>query len=426
MLRIVGEKQLVKQSVPGFRPEKLAEARFARGLSQTTLAEMAGVSRQRISKYEGGNQAPTVGNFEALYKTLNVPPEYLLRERKRAIDQNSPIFYRRNVSAIQTQLLRAEAKFVWLQDTHEYLARFVEFPELNLPSMDFPSDPQKIEPEDIEAAAENVRSIWGMGDCPISNMNRLVENNGIVVGSYDLEAKELDAFSQFQFDQPNIVLGSDRESGCRIRFSIAHELGHMILHRNVPGFAQQSKEIFNLMEKQAHRFAGAFLFPYEAFLQEIIRPDLNVFRVLKPRWGMSIQAMIYRSSDLGMIDKDDVTRMHISMNRKGWKKRPEGGKYPAEVLDDQISIELPELITDAFKVIIEENIVSKAQAISDIGLNRADIEEVSGLSEGYLSDTIIELESRRRLREPSKSPVSKDKNGNIAVIPFPKQKSDEA
>lgn len=326
---------LVRQHVPGFVGEKLTEARLARGLNQTNLADMVDISRQQISKYENQNQSPSPAVFEHLCGVLRVPPEYLLHRRKRTVDTISPVFYRSYSSRLKKQMLSAEAKFIWLQDIYTYLWRFLEFPEVNLPDWEPPSEPKYITDEFIEESAMKLRAFWGLNDGPIDNLSRLVENNGIVLGAYELEGDKLDAFSQFSYNRPHIIFGTNRGAAVRIRANIAHELGHLTLHRNIPKACLESKNDFKLLEKQANRFAGAFLFPESAFLQEVVRPDLSIFKLLKYRWKVSIQMMIKRSANLQLLDKESERSLNISVARRGWKKK--------EPLDDEIMIDSPKL-----------------------------------------------------------------------------------
>ena len=148
------------------------------------------------------------------------------------------------------------------------------------------------------------RRFWGLNDHSISNMVWLIENHGGLVGRMELGSEKLDAFSQWNREEstPYFILGSDKESAARSRYNLAHELGHLSIHRNVSRDLFADKAIFKLIESQANRFAGCFLLPESTFGAEFVRrPTLDLFRSLKNKWNVSIQLMIMRCSDLGII-----------------------------------------------------------------------------------------------------------------------------
>jgi transcriptional regulator with XRE-family HTH domain len=185
--RVLVRSKVLSKYVPGFVGEKLIEARQARGLSQIGLADLIGITNSQVSKYEKEDQAPSPETFEKIHTVLNIPSEYFLRRRKRAIDKTSALFYRSMQSKTKTQRLRAQSKFVWLQDIYAFSWRYVNFPEKNIPDIEVSNDIDKISFDLIEEVAEYLRNYWRLSDSPISNISRIVENNGIVLGSYNLD-----------------------------------------------------------------------------------------------------------------------------------------------------------------------------------------------------------------------------------------------
>src|SRR6185295_3695781 len=104
----------------------------------------------------------------------------------------------------------------------------------------------------------------------ISNVTWLLENNGAIITRTCLEANTLDAFSEWQTPEgtPYFILGADKNVAVRSRFDIAHELGHIILHRNVEAVCIARQADHKLLEQQANRFAGAFLLPEHSFMSD--------------------------------------------------------------------------------------------------------------------------------------------------------------
>lgn len=391
----------MKLNTPGFVGERLKEAREARGLNATQLADLLQVSRQSISKYENGLQSPSPEVMEDICRILRLPLEFFLYKRKRKLDKTSPVFYRSLSAATKTERLRAESRYIWLQDIFSYLWQFIEFPSVNLPQFDLPSDPSQISTAMIEEIAVKTRRHWHLGDGPISNLVWLLENNGIIVGSYSLEATTLDAFSQLCYDRPHIIIGTDKNSSVRSRFNAAHELGHLILHRNLSNTHLNKKEYFSLIEKQAHYFAGAFNFTESAFSEEVSTCTLECFRLLKRKWKVSIGAMLQRAKDLGFIDPQEAQLLHRSYTRKGWRQQ--------EPFDDEIPVEQPQLIKNAFELIIQQGVQSRSDVLHKLKLNPRDIEEIAGLESNFLTETkVIELPFRSRFQ--SSEPFEKEGN----------------
>lgn len=404
------------KSFPGFVGEKLVEARQARGLRQTQLADKIDVSRQQVSKYEKGLQSPGKDTFDLICKSLSVPPSYLVHQRKRAVDTESAIYCRDISSKTKIQQLSAEAKFIWYQDIQAYVWRFIDLPENNLPDFNPPADPIRLDDYYIEEAADELRKHWHLGTGPINHLVKLVENNGIAIASFPLNGDKLDAFSQFSFDKPHIVFDSEKTATVRRRASIAHELGHLILHRNVPASCLDSKTTHNLMELQAHRFASAFLFPRNSFCEEVLTPNMNTFYALKSRWKVSIQVMIKRSYQLGFIDKNEEKSLNISIARRRWRK--------LEPLDDVLELEYPSLLKRAFSMLFEANVQSRSQAVDAIRLSRKDIEELANLESGFLNEKVIELKlkSRENLSDDCSRDTSDDFSTEAKVIEIGTQK----
>lgn len=392
-----------KASIPGFIGKKLKEAKEARGLNGTSLAELVGVSRQSISKYEKGDQSPNPEVLQRLSDVLQVPINYFISPRMRSVDKTSPIFYRSMSAATLTERLRAQQRYVWLQDIVAYLFPLIEFPNVNLPDFDIPSDPYMITNQLIEQVAIELRKFWKIGMGPISNLTWLLENNGIIVGSYSLEAETLDAFSQFQYDRPYIIFGTDQHSAARSRFSLGHELGHLILHKNLSLNDIRTSKTFKLIEAQANRFSGAFHIPEKVFAEEFLLVNLEYFKLKKPKWKLSIAFFLERAKDLGLVSQDKYTLLRRYYSRNKWRT--------FEPYDDEIEVEKPQLLKQSMELLIENSVRTRSEIISKLRLNPKDVETLCGLQDGYLSPAeVVELPLKTR------SKVVKELDGESADI----------
>lgn len=379
---------------PGFVGARLTEAREARGITGTSLAEIADLKPASVSQYEHGKQSPTPATLERLSAILNRPQAYFLKpipKRNRA-----GINYRSRSAATKRARERAEARFGWLKEYVSYLRSYMDFPLPDIPILSESEDPASITLDQAEDSALEVRLRWKLAYAPIADLLLILENHGVIVSRGLLEADTLDAFSQWDGGLPFIFLGADKDSAVRSRFDAAHELGHLVLHSRVPDSKRKSSSVHAVMEKQADRFAGAFLLPEFSFRQELFAPTLASFRALKPRWKVSMAAMIMRCEQLGIMGQTQVTRSFINLGRKGWRKR--------EPLDDVLPIEEPRLLRRCVQLLVESGTKSKQQIISDLVETPSDVESLLTLAPGYFDPEREKITNLPVLKSDDDSP----------------------
>lgn len=355
--------------VPGFVAGRLRQAREARGLSLVALADLIGVSPAAISQYEKGQHTPRPETFDLLKRQLNVPHAYFFKPEVVVPVEQHRLFYRSMSSATKQARTRAGRRLEWFKEIVVYFEQFFDFPEPNIPSLGLPENFKNITRASIESAAEQVRAHWRLGLGPISDVVRTMEANGIYVTRSAIDAETLDAFSEYDGSHPFIFLGSDKNVLVRSRFDCAHELGHLVLHRNVKKKDLNRAADFRTIENQAHHFAGAFLFPAKSFQQKIWGVSLDSFRSLKPTWKMSIAAMIARANQLEMLDDEGAKRLWINLGRRGWRQR--------EPLDD-LPCEEPKLLARAADTLIRNGIKTREQILDDLALAPSDVLELFG------------------------------------------------
>ena len=367
----------MKPGTPQFVGERLREAREARSLSALALSQLIGVSRQAVSQYENGPETPSPTVLWRIADILRLPTHFFLQAGDSG--HPGPIFYRSMASATKASRARAESRFKWMRRIVGFVRGFVNFPKANYPDFEVPSDPLEIGQSLIEDAATASRRHWRLGDGPISNVVLLLENNGTIVARHDLAAESLDAFSMWSSEEktPYIVLNSEKGVAVRSRFDVAHELGHLILHRNMPPGFLRRPELFEVVELQAHAFARAFLLPAKTFTSDVIAPTLDSFRAVKSKWRVSIQAMIFRAKDLGLLSEEQERRIWPNLARRGWRR--------VEPLDDTLEFEKPRLLPRSVDLMVNSGATTKQDLEFQVALSPEDIEELVGLAPGYLS-----------------------------------------
>jgi Zn-dependent peptidase ImmA (M78 family) len=139
------------------------------------------------------------------------------------------------------------------------------------------------------------------------------------------------------------------------------------------------------VERQANYFAGALLLPRKSFPREVTSTSLGYFLELKKRWRASVQAMVYRCKDLGLINKNQVAYL--------WRQI---GRRKFEALDDAFEPERPTLLSAALNMLIQNGIQSRAQIVEALKLSHSDIEQLSGASPGFLDQKVVPLELKRK------------------------------
>ena len=360
-------------------PARLVEARKAARINQTELSERVGVTRQAVSSYERGEKMPEAETFLRICGALDQPPAFFTAEEAPVFGDYSVRFFRKFGPETQRRNDACAVLTRWFVQTARYLDAHVNYPSVDIPRAT-PGDPGgRYVEEEIEAAARDCRRRWGLGLGPITNVIALVESKGVAVCRFEIEHDRIDAFSFWNGERPFIFCASDRESGARARFDVAHELGHLILHRWIEPEELEDPKTLKLIEREADRFAGAFLLPRESFPNEVYSSRLEAFVELKRRWKVSIQAMIYRCSDIGVIDENQFTNLYKQLSFRKWRTR--------EPLDDpqHFPLEQPRLLKRAIEMVINGGRRHPDEITADLPFNRATLETLCNLAPGTLT-----------------------------------------
>jgi Zn-dependent peptidase ImmA (M78 family) len=288
-----------------------------------------------------------------------------------------------------------EQRMIWLCEVFSFLEREVDFPDISLPDLDLPRDFRLLTSEMIESAAEAVRDFWKLHDYPIPDVTLALENAGIPVVNIEIPSDKQDGFCfrSAQLNRPLVGINTYGASSARARYDVSHELGHVVLHKHVS--LQQSRDPVQhkRIEQQAHRFAGAFIFPRAAFRREVGAPSLDYFSSLKKRWGMSIAAMVYRAFDLGLIDEFERGILYRNMTRRRWRGPSQ------EPFDDssEMPLERPRMLRRGLEVALSASGMGRATIQSALALPEREIEQLVGLESGFFKTAdLIPLATAKR------------------------------
>jgi len=363
-----------------FQGANLRIVRLFRGKSQEQLAEDVSVSTSAVGQAERGRR-PSRSLQEAFGLVLGVSPDFFYQRLDEELTEKN-CHFRRQASATERLRKKVLARGTLFSCVLTYLVKNLGLPKINVPQI------RTAGTEDIERAAERCRDHWNLGsDTPIKHMGRVLEHAGVMVTLLESEVSaKLDAFSKRGTEDTMslVALNTSKDSASRIRYDMAHELGHLVMHTGLDIPRQQK-------EKEADRFAAAFLLPRSVFPREFWmggRIDWHRMFQLKRRWKVSMQAMVYRAYDLHLIDAVEFRRAYKFMASKGWlRNEPE-----------EPELERPELFRKAMKT-LERKGVSITEIARDLRWTPGMFEEVTNYRMGendprYTRTDVVSISDR--------------------------------
>lgn len=303
--------------------ERIKQARMAAGLSLRDLADQADISAMAISKYERDENTPSSGVLLALAKALGVRTEYFFRQVHVSLQEVS---YRKHPDLPEKEKARV------LAEVHDQLERWLELEGFIPTTWAIPFKLPKNLParvrsfDEIEDVAIAIREVWNLGLNPILDLIDTLESHGIKVFAVAFDAdKKFDGLSAKADGKLVVVVGKDWP-GDRQRFTLAHELGHLVLHdRLAKGLNEESA---------CHRFAGAFLVPKPQVEKALGKSrtwlEPQELMLLKHEWGLSMGGWTYRAFDNDILPKSRMQVLWNHFREHSWDKVEPDPQYPRE------------------------------------------------------------------------------------------------
>ncbi|OCZ49931.1 XRE family transcriptional regulator [Dehalobacter sp. TeCB1] len=361
-----------------FNGNRLKNARLYRGLTVEELAEKIEVSKQTVSQYENDKIAPTFEKILSLSGELQFPYEYFIQPDSFKVKSGST-YFRSLLKTNKKYRIEQSVKMEHLAVIYSFLKDYIEFPELNLPKNEKYASPTE--------AGQILREFWGLEEEPISDMIRVLEENGIIATMFRTSTDDIDAFSQLiEVDGRDIflvALSKNKDTAVRTHFDVAHELGHIMLHEWSEDVESLTREQFKEREKEANEFAAAFLLPETPFRRDVsvYSNNLEYYIQLKKKWKVSIAAMLYRSCDLGLITQNQYQYMIRIMQKKNWRKN--------EPFDNILKTAKPSLLSDAIEVLLVNNVFTPSEFMKELSkeglaMNGSEVEMLLDLPEDIL------------------------------------------
>jgi len=303
--------------------KRIAQARKSASLSLRSLAEKVGVSQTTISKYEKEQSTPDSTMLIALAKALGVKVAYFFKVNTN-IELTNLEYRKRKVSQKELESIKSKViNFVERRFELESLYPKAESIKFEVPN----GLPKYIQFQyNIDEVALKLREIWNLGEDPIADLSEILESKGIKVFMIDESAKNnFDGLAGLANGEQIITISKDW-TGDRQRFTLAHELGHLILEGRLDSNIDE--------ERASDRFAGAFLLPEKALKEKLgeKRKSLEIaeLAMIKAEFGVSMQVVFIRANQVKIISYEYSNSLWKLFKKEGWDIKEPSEPYPKE------------------------------------------------------------------------------------------------
>ncbi|MBV9010672.1 MAG: ImmA/IrrE family metallo-endopeptidase [Pseudonocardiales bacterium] len=375
--------------------ERIRQAREMFQFTHTALIDevgLPGFNQSRLSRIENGLADADPEIIELLAVALRVRSDFFARPALPALAPQSPQLRARSrlTTASKTAVMR------WAQTI---LEEYYRLEQSASPLMSGLEDMQDARPAE---AAGRMRQLLGFDDfSPLPYLVLAVERLGVSVLGIPRSEDHMDAFCAWSGDRPiiGILAGTPAD---RLRFSVAHELGHLVLHRHVNRRPT--------VEAEADSFASELLTPRAAMGVVLLRnPTLSQLAIIKSEWGVSVKNLIRRSRELGFIDQDRAVSLYKQMSARGWNKKepgfvsyekPRAFRKLAEISHGPGPNVEAMARSAAWSETLVMDVLNRHARIDELPHESAPIRHVRGIN-------VVDLASVRRKQQATGSPVNR-------------------
>jgi Zn-dependent peptidase ImmA (M78 family)/transcriptional regulator with XRE-family HTH domain len=302
-------------------PQMLTLLRESRGLSGAQLAKLADIPQPTLSRYENGLASVDDERLLKIARALDYPVEAFAWTDPVYGFGNAAFYHRKQQTLPQTALRKIQAQVNLTRMRLDRLLRGVavdaryELPVLDVEEFGSPAE-----------VARAVRAHWRMPMGPVRDVAAAIELSGVIVVRSNFDSPKISAISLDNVGTyPALIIVNETIPADRERFTLAHELGHLVMHTSVI----TSEEA----EAEADAFAAEFLMPAAEIRQQLKGLTLQRAAQLKPVWRVAMSALVRRARDLGLLDERRYRSLNVSISQKGWRKLE-----PIEVERDQPSV----------------------------------------------------------------------------------------
>ena len=335
-------------------PDMVTLARESRGYSQSKLATKIGIAQGTISKIEMGLFTPDEKLLDQFSHVLEYPKSLFFEEGH--IYPPVSTQYRKKSSILKKSIQKqVEASANFITRHIQKLLKSVDLEPakaiLNICLEDSHAKPQDV--------ARLVRMNWKLPRGPIANLTKVLEDVGIIIVPLDFGTDLIDGFRLNIDSSFNVIFVNKSLPGCRLRFTLAHELGHLVMH-TLP-------TDLNQIELEANLFASEFLMPKDDICYQIdSKTDIARLADLKKYWKTSMQAILYAAKRMSLISENRYKYLIIQMGELGYRKH--------EPID--IPFETPTLLKNLLKVHLSELGFSASELAHSLNILEQDLRRI--------------------------------------------------
>lgn len=306
-----------------FNPEMMVLARDRHGWRQSALARATGLTQATISRYESGRFVPSDEHLARIAEALDRPESYFFMDGRLYAD--SSMFHRKRASLSVKDEQKIHAQVNELRIRASILLQGAEI------ESSFAFHRLDVTKLGVDVAAQKLRQLWQLPRGPVRSVVNVIERAGGLVFRCAFGTDKLDGISQWPMDsqEPPVFFVSEDAPGDRERWTLAHEIGHIVMH-HLPT---------DDPEAEANRFASEFLMPAREIGPELSGLNLPKAAALKSYWKASMAAIIRRAFDLEKITERQYRFLNMELGKRGYRKcepvpiPPEEPELFREVLD---------------------------------------------------------------------------------------------
>lgn len=293
-------------------PKLVVLAREMRGITQKELAQkVSNLTQGNLSRMEKGLLNIPEDTLSLISEELSFPVKFFFQEDIK--NHISNFYYRKRISLPKKALQISDAKMQIISNCVDNLLNSVELDSPELPKMRVDNHLKR--PDDIARIARN---FFNVGNGPINNLTEVIEKKGIMIKEIDFDSDKFDGITLItKKGQPIIFINSNIPND-RKRFTLSHELGHVIMHLPFEIDLEISEKD---LEREANLFAAEFLMPEIEIRRDLTHLTYSKLSSIKEYWKTSKSSIIVRAHQLDCINDDKYKNLLIELSRQGERRK---------------------------------------------------------------------------------------------------------
>ena len=334
-------------------------ARESRGYTQKEMTEcIEGLNQGNLSKMEKGIIPINENMLSKIATFLNYPISFFYKECQPR-ELNS-FFYRKCATASQKQINILEAKQEIIRMSLDELTDSIEIPEYDIPNIPIS--------ESLTASeiARRIRIYLSINSGPVNNLVTLLESHGVTIMFFNDAPEKFSGVTMCTSKGLPIIFVNNNHSNDKKRFTIAHELGHLVMHlrNNQRVYSQDNKEL----DTEADHFASEFLMPAEECKLDLMGLKYHELPSLKYYWKISKAAIAYKAKELNRISASQYKYIMMQLSQTGQRKKEK----------EIIEIDTPTILNQVIDLHRKE-----------LGYTDEELSELLGLSNSDINNLLI-------------------------------------